>query len=175
MFLYAANILRKTIPSNTLPWFPVFLDFMLADSNHLFYRYSPKKVTHAGRMFKIGSKIINNINKWCPTDFRVVTSIPSPEYKCTEVSDLGIYACIYVPEGGKLCITGDRREPADRAPDYKTVLEEGELSVQNALWVCSPSSRTPMDWPYSSPQVPFATLAPPAVMQSLPPSGTLAK
>ena len=29
-----------------------------------------------------------------------------------------------------------------------------------------------MDLPYSSPQVPFATLAPPAVMQSLPPSGT---
>ena len=38
------------------------------------------------------------------------------------------------PKGGKFCITaGDRRESADRAPDYKTVLEEGELSVQNAL------------------------------------------
>ena len=36
------------------------------------------------------------------------------------------YNCVYVR-------AGDRREPADRAPDYKTVLEEGELSVQNAL------------------------------------------
>ena len=47
---------------------------------------------------------------------------------------LGTYVQAYVPEGGKLCITaGDRREPADRAPDYKTVLEEGELSMQNAM------------------------------------------
>jgi hypothetical protein len=51
-----------------------------------------------------------------------------------------------------------------------------ETTVSETVYTkSSPSSKTPMDLPYSSPQVPFATLAPPAVIQSLPPSGTLAK
>ncbi len=61
------------------------------------------------------------------------------------------------------------------ASDYKIVLEEGELSKQRFSMRVFALFEDDDKIVIQNPQVPLAMLAPPAVMQSLPPSGTPAK